>query len=276
MAGADSREAVAISSKLGPIVDDPYGPSEFAGATRGGRKGMNIQASSGLPRRPMPAARAPSRLKAVMTARRHSKHVRILKLLLPVCAVAVLGLYFVSSKISISLGDMQASVGDIDINSESLRMTNPKLEGVTDDGGAYQLTADYAEQDIGNMEQMRLHAVRAELTQPKDTWSKMTAPKGKFDSKKESLELFGGINISTSTGMVAKLDRANIDLKTQLIRSDVPVEVEAREGTLTAKTLQIKAAEKRILFKGDVRVHIIRGEADKEGGQQAATAAEAQ
>ena len=237
---------------------------------------MNIQSSQGLPRRPrrsLPVALAPDRVKAIATARRHTRRVRALRLLLPVCALAVLSLYFVSSKINISLGEMQASVGDIQVNSDSLRMINPKLEGVTDDNGAYQLTADYAEQDVGDMQTMRLHAVRAELTQPKDSWSKLTAPKGTFDSKKESLELFGGIQIATSAGMTAKLERADIDLKTQLISSKVPVEVEAKEGTLTAQTLKIKAAEKRILFEGDVRVHIVRGTASKDAASQADGAA---
>ena len=237
---------------------------------------MNIQTDKGLPRRPrrsLPVALAPDRVKAIATARRHTRMVRILRLVLPVCALAVLGLYFVSSKFSVSIGDMQASVGDIEINSGSLRMINPKLEGVTDKGGAYKLTADYAEQEAGDLQTLRLYKVRAHLTQSKDAWSKMTAPKGTFNSKKESLELYGGIQIATSAGMIAKLDSANIDLKTQLIRSQVPVEVEAQQGTLTAKTLEIKASEKRILFKGDVHVHIVRQADNKKDADQSADAA---
>ena len=223
---------------------------------------MNIQTSDGLPRRPrrsLAVALAPDRVKAVATARRHTRVVRILRLALPVCALATLGLYFVSSKISVSLGDMQASVGDVQLSRDSLRMINPKLEGVTQDSGSYTLTADYADQEIDNMQTLRLHAVKAHLTQPEDSWSKLTAPKGTFDSKKELLELYGGIGISTSSGMTAKLERADIDLKTQIIRSKVPVEVAAKEGTLTAQTLEIKPAKKRILFSGAVRVHIDRG-----------------
>jgi len=239
---------------------------------------MNIQTSEGLPRRrrrSLAVALAPNRIKAIATARRHTRLVRILRLSLPVCALATLGLYFLSSNISISLGDMQASVGEIQLNRENLRMINPKLEGVTQDDGAYKLTADYAEQEIGNMETLRLHAVKAQLTQPKDAWSKLTAPKGTFNSKKEALELYGGINIATSTGMTAKLERADIDLKTQVIRSKVPVEVEAKEGTLTAQRLEIKTTQKRILFSGDVRVHIDRSAQDKADGAQPAPAAEA-
>lgn len=238
----------------------------MAGATKGDRHGMNIQTSDGLPRRrrrSLAVALAPDRVKAIATARRHSRMVRILRLMLPICALATLGLYFLSSKISISIGDMQASVGDVQLSRDSLRMINPKLEGVTQDDGAYELTADYAEQEVGNMQTLRLHVVKAELSQPKDAWSKLTAPKGTFDSKKESLELYGGINISTSTGMTAKLERADIDLKTQVISSKVPVEVEATEGTLTAQTLEIKTTQKRILFSGDVRVHIDRAAKDK-------------
>ena len=130
---------------------------------------MNIQIDKELPRRrrrSLPVALAPDRVKAIAIARRHTRTVGILRLVLPVCAAAVLGLYFVSSKFSVSIDDMQASVGDIEINSESLRMINPKLEGVTGKNGAYRLTADYADQEVGDLQTLRLYKVRAHLTQP--------------------------------------------------------------------------------------------------------------
>ena len=221
---------------------------------------MNIQTNEGLPDRPrraLGAALVPNRLGAVATARRHTVLVRILRVALPLCALGVLGLFFVSSKLAVSLGDMQASVGKIEINRDRLRMVNPRLENVTDDGGAYVLTADYAEQNMDDLSTLQLYAVRAELTQPGNSWSRLSAPNGTFHSKKETLELFGGIEIASSSGMTARLERADVDLKSQSIRSQVPVRVDSANGNLTAKSLEIRTGKRRILFTGDIRVHIV-------------------
>ena len=222
---------------------------------------MNYQANDGLPRKPRRSkvvAVAPERLRAVKKARRHSFVVRVLRVVLPLAAIAVLGLYFISSNLTISLGNMQASVGDIEINRDSLRMINPKLEGVTDEKGEYILTADYAEQDTSDLTTLYLHNVRATLTQADESWSKLTAPKGTFRTKIEQLELSGGIEVSSNTGATVKIDKAKIDMKKQTIKSKDPVEVQTEEAKLTADTLDIAAATKKILFKGNVHLHIVK------------------
>ena len=222
---------------------------------------MNFQANERLPRKPRRSkvvAVAPDRVGAVAKARRHSRFVRALRIALPIGAIAVLGLYFTSSNLTISLGNMEASVGDIEINRDSLRMINPKLEGVTEKNGAYVLTADYAEQDTSDLTTLYLHKVSAKLTQPEDGWSRLTAPKGTFRTKIEELELLGGIDVTSSSGASARVERAVIDMKAQLIRSKDPVEVETADGTLTADGLEISAAEKRILFNGNVHLHIVK------------------
>ncbi|MGI9384494.1 MAG: LPS export ABC transporter periplasmic protein LptC [Methyloligellaceae bacterium] len=196
------------------------------------------------------------RQKALAAARRHSRWVRILKVLLPVCAVGVIGLYFVSSKIKVTFGDIEASVGRIEVNRERLRMVNPKLEGVNKQKGLYVMTADYAEQDVSKPSTIFLHAVKAETTSPKQGWSRMTAPKGTFYTQQEKLDLFGDIKVTSSNGMTARLTSANIELNTNMIRSQEPVRVEFINGWIDAKTLEIDAGERVIFFRGDVRAHV--------------------
>jgi lipopolysaccharide export system protein LptC len=236
-------------------------PGKESRRYKGSNPPMNYQANERLPRKPRRSeigAVAPDRVGAVAKARRHSRFVKAMRIALPIGAVAVLGLYFTSSNLTISLGNMEASVGDIEINRDSLRMINPKLEGVTDKNGAYVLTADYAEQDTSDLTTLYLHKVSAELTQSEDGWSRLTAPKGTFRTKKEELELLGGIDVTSSSGASARVERAIIDMKAQRISSKDPVEVETADGTLTADRLEISAAEKRILFHGNVRLHIVK------------------
>lgn len=196
------------------------------------------------------------RRKAFAAARRHSRWVRILKVLLPVSAVAVIGLYFLTSKITITVGDHQASVGRIEVNRDRLRMINPKLEGVNEQNGLYVMTADYAEQDVSKPSTIFLFGVKAETTDPQNGWSRMTAPKGTFHTKKETLDLSGDIRVGSSSGMTARLKSAAIDMNTNMIRSQDPVRVEFINGTIDAKSIEIDSGKRVIFFRGDVRAHV--------------------
>ena len=70
------------------------------------------------------------------------------------------------------------------------------------------------------------------------------------------LHLYGGIEVASSSGMVAHLDTADIDMKTQVISSQDPVEVKHLNGTINARTMEISMDERVVIFRGQVRVHL--------------------
>ena len=214
-----------------------------------------------------PTASSAERERAFRRAARHSKLVRILRIACPACAVVIVGFYFLSSKFTISIGDMQASVARIEVNKDSLRMIEPRLEGVTDDKGSYFVTADFAEQDIKNTNIVRLNKVRAEIDNPKQGWTRLTAPEGKFDTRKELLLLTGDIRVSSSSGMTSRLTRAEIDMKSQRTVSNEPVIVKALNGTINSNTMEIFNAERTVIFRGDIRVHIFKRPVKKPDGE---------
>lgn len=199
---------------------------------------------------------AADRAKAFRLAQRHSRLVRILKVMLPLFAVGVLGLYFVSSKVTVSLGDLEASISGVKISRERLRMINPRLENVNKDDGVYVMTANWAEQETSNPTTLFLDTVRAELTEKEGGWSRMAAPKGTFYTKKDELYLYGGITTTTSSGMVAKLKTATVYTKTNRIRSEEPVDVQFLNGNVKALTMEAMTEKQLVFFRGNVRVHI--------------------
>ena len=207
---------------------------------------------------------AADRAKAFRQARRHSRLVRILKVMLPLLALGVLGFYFVSAKVTVSLGDLEASISGVKISRERLRMINPRLENVNDDDGVYVLSANWAEQETSNPTTLFLDTVRAELTERDGAWSRMAAPKGTFYTKKDELYLYGGITTTTSSGMVAKLNTATVYTKTNRIRSEEPVDVQFLNGTVKALTMEAMTRKQLVFFRGDVRVHI-RKRPDRQG-----------
>ena len=102
--------------------------------------------------------------RAFRRAERHSRHVAILRKVLPVLALVVIASYFISSSMSITVGDITASISGVEVNNGALRMTNPKFQGTDKKNGAYVISAEYADQDLKNPKVIRLHAIKADLS----------------------------------------------------------------------------------------------------------------
>jgi len=196
------------------------------------------------------------RSKSLNQARSHTRLVRVLRIALPLLALGVGAFYFHSPRISVSIGDLEASVGSITIDKGKLRMLNPKLEGANDKQGTYTVTAKYAEQEVANPDIIHLIDIKAQINNAKKGWSRLSAPKGIFETKTEMLELIGDIRTAQSGGMTARLTRASIDMKTQTIVSNEPVDVDFLNGTVRSETMTIHTEEKRVIFRNNVRVHI--------------------
>lgn len=196
------------------------------------------------------------RSKSLKSARSHTRLVRILRIALPVLAIGVAALYFHSPRIAVSIGDLEASVGAIVIDKGKLRMLNPKLEGANEKKGTYSVTAKYAEQVVANPDIIHLTDIKAQIDNAKKGWSRLSAPKGIFETKTEKLELIGDIRTAQSGGMTARLTRASIDMKTQTIVSNEPVDVHFLNGTVRSENMTIHMEEKRVIFHKNVRVHI--------------------
>jgi len=197
-----------------------------------------------------------------LRAERHSQHVRILRRALPVLAAITLAGYFVSGGFSVTVGDVTASVGGIAVSNGSLRMTNPKLKGADKKNGPYVISADYADQDMKNPNMIELHAIKAEVTGLSGGWSKMDAVRGTFNSKAEHLSMKERINIKTSSGVVGRLKQATLDMKTQTLRSHLPVAFDMTSGTVRANALTFQSSKNILLFRGKVAVHLIKAATD--------------
>jgi lipopolysaccharide export system protein LptC len=203
--------------------------------------------------------------RAFASAERHTRLVAFLRKALPVFAMLVLAAYFVNSRIglSISIGDLTASIDGIEVADGNLRMTNPKFEGTDKKNGSYVIGADYADQDMNEPKLIKLHAIRAELSSVDGGWSRMNAARGVFDSKAERLVMQDKITVATSSGISGELKHASLDTKTRTLRSHRPVFFNLPNGTVTAGALTFRSSDSILTFRGKVRVQVLKKEAPK-------------
>ena len=196
--------------------------------------------------------------RAFFRATQHSRVVAILRKALPVVAVIVTATYFISTRLNVTVGGVTASVSGVEVNDGNLRMVNPVLKGMDKKNGSYVVSAEYADQDMKNTKMIKLHAIKAELTNEQKGWSRMQAVRGLFNSETQRLTMYDDIRVSTSSGVTGKLTQASLDMQGQIVRSHQPVAFDLPNGTVRARALTLHSAEKTILFRSQVHVHIIK------------------
>lgn len=214
----------------------------------------DVTAGRREPRLKTTAARDES---AFHAARRRSRWVRWLKIILPAAAVSgviVFGSFLVFSRIS----DIGISIADIDIRSNELVMESPSVSGFQGTKQAYELHAARAIQNLDNPQQVRLEEIGAKIGLDSGgvETATITAATGLYNSKAETLVLSDGISISTSNGYHAELVGADVDLKEGTLKSNEQVELRSAEGSIRANGVEISQGGRHILFSRGVSVTI--------------------
>lgn len=234
-----------------------FGGSPAAGtpANHGIGRGMSagVIRLAGKERRPLTRApHATARVKAFRRARWHTGLVRSLRILLPLCALGTLSLYFVQAGLSLALGQRGIKSDAVEITSKDLKMVNPKYDGFTDDNGRYVVSAKAAKQSLKHTDYVDLDAVTAHLTQPDSSWANLVSDKGRYWINTQKLRLTGNIHITTSDGMKANLRTADLETKTRLVTSNQPVEVLTPNGTVRSDRMELNSGERHIFFRDNV------------------------
>jgi lipopolysaccharide export system protein LptC len=195
------------------------------------------------------------RTEAFAKASRHSKWVKFLKFALPVSALAIVA--------GFSLTAMQARMlPEIDVAGFALEggkivMDNPKLNGVTGDNQPYMVEATRALQSATDVNDVELEGITARIPFGKDTTASVQAPVGHLNNTTQILTLKGGFDLTTSDGLVAKLQDAVFDFGVRSLKTDSPVDIK-RQGThIQADSMTITNGGASLVFENRVRMTLL-------------------
>jgi lipopolysaccharide export system protein LptC len=200
------------------------------------------------------AAERPSGDLVFRRARRHSRRMRLLRILIPVVlaaglVVSTLVVWFNPLRL---LSELPVSIGRLTVSGTKMTMTKPKLSGYTRDERRYELTANAAAQDMTNVDVVNLEEPRASLEMADGNTIKMRAVLGVFDRKEGVLTLSREIVITSTGGIDVRLDQAVIDVRNGNIVSDQPVNVKMPQGTLSGNRLEVIKSGEIVRFDGGV------------------------
>ncbi|HUL86977.1 MAG TPA: LPS export ABC transporter periplasmic protein LptC [Pseudolabrys sp.] len=192
--------------------------------------------------------------RAFLSARRHSRLVRILRIAVPASvavAVVIITLITYFNPLRM-LARLPINIDNLVVSGTKVTMEQPRLSGFTRDARAYELTADTAAQDMTKPDIVELRNIRAKVEMQDKTSMEMTAVTGIYDAKGETLKLDQDILLHSSTGYQGHLSEALVDIRKGNVVSERPVEVKLLQGTLNANKLDIVDSGDVIRFHGGV------------------------
>lgn len=208
--------------------------------------------------------------KAFRAARRHSATVRALRKLLPLAAIVCLAFYVLPAKLSYDADGQKATIDKVKVTADDLRMEKPRLKGTHPVQGEYDVRAEYGLQNLTERDKIRFETITGDLISSNGDKTVLTAPGGIYSSKAEFMEFDRGVNIVRDSGLSVILKAAIAYFHDKRVMSTQgPVEVRLHESHIRAESMELFANESRVVFTGNVSVHLERlPTSEQDGGGQ--------
>lgn len=204
-------------------------------------------------------------------AARHSLLVRVLRVAVPTAVgLAMAMIIWISVGIHVDVKTDNLS-GTMIVSGSKITMETPHMSGYTPDQRPYEVWAKTAVQDVADPDHVQLNILNAKVLMEDRSTTTLDAQTGMFDTKQQQLDLRKDVHVRTSTGYVATLDQAFVDMAKGTVTSDEHVDVKLTNGTLTADRLRITGNGEVVRFEGNVVMNL-----DNLGGDPAQTASAAE
>ncbi len=169
----------------------------------------------------------------------HSRIVAWLKVGLPLIALGILStLFLVSRSIDPSDAIPYARV-DIEDRIREPRMTLPSFAGVTADGASVTLTAIEARPDAGDGAGANAAGVTVAVTTPKGATTRINATTARLGANADTLDLTGGVQISTAAGMMLQTDALTVATNRTSVTSGGAVTAYGPLGQISAGSMTL-------------------------------------
>ncbi|MCX8253748.1 hypothetical protein RHAL1_00992 [Beijerinckiaceae bacterium RH AL1] len=194
----------------------------------------------------------PERTNAVKAAARHTARVRLLK------RAIVLGAILGPSTIAIiaifnPFRNLPAiTVSGVGVHGTKITMDNPKLSGVQQGGGPYQIVAKSGIQDITKPSVIELIGVDANVGMADKTSTHILSQHGLYDSKADTMVLSGDVKIANTSGYTFHMQSATMNFQAGLLVSHERLRVDLKGGVVNSDDLAISNNGHVIAFRGHI------------------------
>ncbi|MCJ8138369.1 LPS export ABC transporter periplasmic protein LptC [Falsirhodobacter halotolerans] len=192
------------------------------------------------------------------TGDRHTKLVKLLKVALPLVALALLSTIFLVSR---TVGTQDAiPYSNVDVQGRAMdpRLTEPTWSGLTSDGARLNIAAAEVRPPAEGRP-ATISALRADLTTPDGVDTHLQSAAGTYDDANQRVTFSGQVRVHTSTGYDIRMAEAVAELDRTQVTGIGPITGQAPMGQLTAGGMTLNPAgdtggQYRLDFTGGVKL----------------------
>ncbi len=196
------------------------------------------------------------RQRAFVAARRHSRWVKRLRVLLPVAGALVVVAFLAVTRLALP-GDLDLTVAQLSVTRNSIIMANPHLTGFDADRRQYSVSADRAVQALTDPDKVDLEKIKAVVTVTGQGTTEVAAESGSYDNAESQLRLHGTIAVESSQGYGLRMNDAAIDFKAGTMTSPNPVAIRYQDSETTGDSIDVSGGGQVIVLEGAVRTTLM-------------------
>jgi lipopolysaccharide export system protein LptC len=200
-------------------------------------------------------------------SRWYSRFVATMKIVLPLTALAMVGVMLAWPQIFPAVSRLGAAIGAIGVEELSRsRMVKTRFRGVDDQGQPFSLAADVASPSPRGAELTDLENPRGDLTRSDGSWIALTAENGVYDRARRQLDLGGRVTVFHDQGYEVRTTRMHLDMATSVVQGDQAVTGQGPDTEFEAEGFRIEDRGARVFLTGQSRVVIYRQSEDGQLG----------
>lgn len=189
----------------------------------------------------------------------YSRFVALVKIFLPLAALALLSTLFLLSRSIDPTASIPYSQVEVEQIVREQRVGAPNYTGVTNDGTAIAVTAKSALPNITNPARASATSLVARLDFKDGTSADITAEHGEVDTDTDIAVLTGNVVIDTSGGYHITTNKLTTHLNETALFTDSTVNADGPLGTLTAGNMKLDPdpnapGQYLVVFKGGVKL----------------------
>lgn len=174
----------------------------------------------------------------------YSRFVMLMRWSLPAAAAVLAILILIWPSFKADLVDLpSAAIGPRE-------MLNPRYSGSSAHGEPFTVRAARAVQPGADMDVIDLLTLNAEMKGAEGVWTRLSADKGHYDRKKNTLDLTGAVHVTNHQGYDVITDVAHVFLKEGRAVGDKPVVGKGPMGKINALGFRVEDNGRTIIFTG--------------------------
>ena len=182
--------------------------------------------------------------------------VTLLKLLLPMAALALLALIVVWPLTSAREFSFILSKDKVAMANDRLRLDNALYRGQTANGQPFVIRAKGAVQHSSAVPIVELKSLDATLRMDSGP-AHVAAPSGRYDMDHDVLDIAGPMRVDGSSGYTLDSQGVRVSLIDRTVRADQPVSGRLPIGTFRADRMRGDLEGRTIVLEGRTHLHIL-------------------